>query len=301
MADDAICLQIRALLTPKFASRRISLRFSYNGRTYTTVFQAAHDDTELRITTDNHCIDITYNYETLTFLTNIQADSSTSECFTPRLVSNARNLGTGIRTTTIDVLAVLMTKLCTCFPESIVRETPITLTDMATKDEMNLSAFHLLRGGHAIYEKYGYTSPSVAELRERIKTLRWRDLNINAKQLLLKLSRESGLGGNYRNDDRFVDIVKPITYEIERAFNQHYFMNPANNGEIINFSEYMIIYLTQDTGYDNDFTLNPLSPEWADWSSRLLLTEVKEIPIAGGRHGRKGQKTRRLRRWRRRV
>jgi len=78
MADDAICLQIRALLTPKFASRRISLRFSYNGRTYTTVFQAAHDDTELRFATDNHCIDITYNYETLTFLTNIQADSSTS-------------------------------------------------------------------------------------------------------------------------------------------------------------------------------------------------------------------------------
>ena len=293
MADGAICLQIRALLTPKFASRLIRLRFSYNGRTYTAIFTAVHDDKELRLTNGN-CIDITYNYETSLLLTDIHADTLESACFTPRLVSNARSLG--VRTTSLDVLAVLMTKLCTCLPDPILARSPITISDMANKDDINLSAFHLLRGGQAIYEKYGYTSSSIAELRARIKTIRWRDLDTSAKELILTVSKASGLRGSYRNDDLLVNIVKPITYEIEHAFNRYSLEHPANDGDIINFSEYMIIYLTRDSGYNIDFTLDPSSPEWVEWSSRLVFTEAKEIPISGGRRGRKGQRTRRLRR-----
>lgn len=294
MADTAVSSQLRALLTPKFAgSRRIRLRFSYNGRQYTTVLTATHDDEELRLFNENKCIDITYNYESSSFLTDIRADFG--GCFTPRLVSNVRG-SAGLRTTTLDVLAVLLTKLCTCLP-AVLEGAPITITDMASKDDVNLSAFHLLRGGDAIYEKYGYTSPFITEFKERIRRLRWRDLDTTAKQLILQISQESGLPGFFRNGDLLTDILKPITYEIERAFNARHldtFVNGGEDVESINFSESMIIYLTQDTGYDTEFILDPSSPEWADWSSRLLFTAVAPYGVGGSRKRRRTLKRRRV-------
>ena len=285
MADTAVSSQLRALLTPKFAgSRRIRLRFSYNRRQYTTVLTVNHDDDELRVFNENKCIDITYNYESASFLTDIRADSGAEACFTPRLVSNARG-SAGFRTTTVDVLAVLLTKLYTCFPTAS-EGVPITITDMASKDDVNLSAFHLLRGGDAIYEKYGYTSPFIKEFKERIRRLRWRDLDTTEKQLILQISQESGLPGFFRNGDLVTDILKPITYDIERAFNARHLDTFVNGGEDVeskNFSESMIIYLTQDTGYDTEFVLDPSSPEWADWSSRLLFTDVAPYSVGGSR------------------
>jgi len=307
MADNAICKQIGAFLTPKFASRRIRLRFTYNGREYTTIFTAEHDDTEIRIKNPT-CIDISYNYEALSFVTNIQADISDPACFTPRLVSNIRSdpgaavaAVAAMRTTTMDVLSVLMTKLCMCFPKTIVDDAPITVTDMATKDSINLSAFHLVRGGPAIYEKYGYESPSVRALRDRIQNLRWQELKQSAKELVLLVYKESKLPGLIRNDDLVMNIVRRITYDIESTFNQNHMGDPFYGGpDDINFSEFMIIYLTDADLYSNEFILNASSPEWINWSSKLIFTGFEELG-GGGEAGKAMRKTRRRKTRRRKT
>jgi hypothetical protein len=295
--DYAICTQIREFLTAPFVGRRhVRLGFSYNGKNYTTVFTVGHNEDEIRLVNNNKCINVGYNYETASFVTDIHADSG--GCFTPRLTSNSRGVA-GVRTTSLDVLTVLMTKLCTCFPSSIT--TPIIITDMATKDDISLSAFHLIRGGNAIYEKYGYTSPSSTELKERIRNMRWRDLDTTTKQLILQIFQENGLPGFFRNGDLLVNILQPITYKIEQEFNRRHLDVPVNGGndiESINFSEYMLIYLTKDGGYNTDFILDTSSVEWNDWSSRLLFTEFEEI-VAGGIGGTRKKRSRKTRRRRR--
>jgi len=296
MADDsAICSQIRTFLTAPFVGRRhVRLGFSYNGKNYNTVFNVMHDKYDIRLINNNECIDVGYNYETASFVTDIHADSG--GCFTPRLTSNARGIA-GVRTTSLDVLTVLMTKLCTCFPSSIT--TPIIITDMANKDDINLSAFYLIRGGNAIYEKYGYTSHSSTELKERIRDMRWKDLDTATKQLILQIFQENGLPGFFRNGDLLIDILRPITYKIEQEFNRRHLDVPvygSNDIESINFSEYMLIYLTKHSGYNTDFTLNTSSAEWNDWSSRLLFTEFEEIVAVGGMRKKRSRKTRRRRR-----
>ena len=53
MADTAICEQIRAFLTPKFAKQCVRLQFLYNGRQYSALFTAKHDDAGLKLVNDN--------------------------------------------------------------------------------------------------------------------------------------------------------------------------------------------------------------------------------------------------------
>ena len=301
MADSAICSQIRAFLTPKFAGKRsFRLRFTYNRRDYTIVFIAKHNDEELNLHNSTRmCIDIEYNYEESILFTNISADNAESSCFTPRLVSNARMVGTA-RTTTMDVLTVLMTKLCLCFPTTILNETPIEITDMATKDDISLSAFNLLRGGFAIYEKYGFVSPFILELRRRIPTIRWQDLIQSAKELILTIYKENGFRALIRNDDLLVNIVKPITFEIEHEFNRRHMGDPTNGTDALNFSEFMMMYLTTGAPDYDTFTLDETSPEWTDWSSRLLFTEFTLLDGVGGGRKKRSRKTRTRRRTRRR-
>jgi len=297
MSDADICSQIRAFLTPKFVGQRsFRLRFTYNGRDYTIVFKAKHNDEVLNLfNSTTTCIDIGYNYEESTLFTNISADNAELSCFTPRLVSNARTVGTA-RTTTTDVLAVLMTKLCLCFPTTIINETPIEITDMAVKDDISLSAFNLLRGGFAIYEKYGFVSPFILELRRRIPTIRWQDLIQSAKELILTIYKENGIRALIRNDNLLINIVKPITFEIEKEFNYRHMGDPANGTDALNFSEFMMMYLTIGAPDYSTFTLDKTSPEWNDWSSRLLFTEFTLLDVAGGARKKRSQKTRRLRR-----
>jgi hypothetical protein len=192
----------------------------------------------------------------------------------------------------MDLLAVLMTKLCLCFPSTVVGDAPVAITDMAEKDGINLSAFHLIRGGQAIYEKYGYVSPSVQALRQRISTMSWGGLIQSAKELILMVYKENGFRAVIRNDDMLINIVKPITFEIERDFNQRHMGDPASGGsDDLNFSEFMIIYLTKDMLYNNEFVLNMGSSEWLDWSSRLILTDFTLLDGANG--GRRGNTRRR--------
>ena len=72
--------------------------------------------------------------------------------------------------------------------------------------------------------------------------------------------------------------------------------DPTNGTDALNFSEFMMMYLTIGAPDYSTFTLDKTSPEWNDWSSRLLFTEFTLLDVAGGARKKRSRKTRRLRR-----
>jgi len=281
MADDsAICSQIRAFLTPKFAEKRFRLRFSYNGRDYTTQLLAKHNDIELQVS--NMCLGALFSYELNEFLGNIQADSPELACFDPILVSNARNKPE-FRTTSSDVLSVLKTKLSLCFPVNA----PIGLSDQAEKDTITLSPFRILRGGDALYEKYGYRSANVDIIKDRIRHARWSDLGEGVQGLIQHMYTKSrraliaaGVSPDYNDDTLLTDILCPITYEIENKYNRKYL-----NGDPMGFSAELCMYFLLDMPDINrdivNFRLDLGDTRWQDWSTRLVFKGFEEIGSGG--------------------
>ena len=277
MSDDAdISSQIRAFLTPKFVEKRFRLRFSYNGRDYTTQLLAKHNSNEIQVS--NMCLGAVYSYELNEFLGNIQADSPELACFDPMLVSNARN-NPGIRTTSTDVLSVLKIKLSLCFPV----DAPIGLSDLAEKDTVTLTPFRILRGGDALYEKYGYRSANLDMLKDRIRRSRWGDLGEKSKMLIQHMYKKSrrvlvaaGVSPEYSDDTLLTDILRPITYEIENNYNHNYLKDDP-----LGFSTELCMHFLLDMPEMNRnimyFRLNMADPVWLSWSSRFVFTGFEEL------------------------
>ena len=293
MADDsAICSQIRAFLTPKFAEKRFRLRFSYNGRDYTTQLLAKHNANEIQVS--NMCLGAMFSYELNEFVGNIRADSPELACFDPILVSNARN-NPGIRTTSTDVLSVLKTKLSLCFPVN----SPVGLSDQAEKDTITLTPFRILRGGDALYEKYGYRSANVDMIKDRIRRARWGDLGEEEQGLIQHMYTKSrraliaaGVSPEYTDNSLVVDILCPITYEIENKYNRKYL-----TGDPMGFSAELCMYFLLDMPEENrdivNFRLDVADPVWRTWSAALVFTGFEEIVASGG--GTRKTRRRRLR------
>jgi hypothetical protein len=212
MADAGIVAQIRAFLTPEFSNKSFTLRFTYNDVMYTTSFKASHaGDT---ITIDQGCVTMTL--EPAGFVGQIQANSTEKGCFSPTLVSDPRTK-VGKRTTSADVLQILKTKLGLAFPT----DTEITIYDGARIVETledgsptMISPFHLLRGGPAFYEKYGYSSPIINDLKVKLETFTWSECTEDAKSVILDCRPETHLDG-----ELLTDIMKKISWEDEVAFN----------------------------------------------------------------------------------
>jgi hypothetical protein len=287
MSDDAdISSQIRAFLTPKFAEKRFRLQFSYNGRDYTTQLLARHNANEIQVS--NMCLGAVYSYELNEFLGNIQADTPELACFDPMLVSNARN-NPGIRTTTTDVLSVLKIKLLLCFPVDV----PIGLSDQAEKDTVTLTPFRILRGGDALYEKYGYRSVNLDMIKDRIRRARWGDLGEGAQELIRHIYTKSRRALVAADDTLLTDILRPITYEIENKYNRKYL-----NGDAMGFSAELCMYFLLEMPETNrditNFRLDVADPVWLSWSTRLVFTGFEEI-VAGGGGVRKTRRRRRSR------
>lgn len=280
--DTAICSHIRAYLTPKFAEKRFRLRFSYNGKDYTTQLLAKHTDAELQVS--NMCLGTLFSYELNEFVGNIQADSPELACFDPMLVSNARN-NPGIRTTSTDVLSVLKIKLSLCFPVDV----PIGLSDQAEKDTVTLTPFRILRGGDALYEKYGYRSANIDMMKDHIRRTRWGDLGEGAQGLIQHIYTKSRRALIAADDTLLTDILRPITYEIENKYNRKYLTGETG------FSADLFMYFLLDMPEMNrdvvNFRLDVADPRWQTWSAALIFTGFEEIG-AGMRKTRR-RKTRR--------
>ena len=295
--DRRITEYIKDFLTPVFeGDKKIRLKFNYNGKSYTTVFTVYHTKEELYV--GNKCLNIDidfsyyfeYVYKTNNFFPfggEIKSNIGNEPCFTPRLVTDSRSIKTIKRTTSVDVLQILKTKLALAFPIPYLH---ININDDAKKDGIKISTFNLMRGGDAIYEKYGYKSrTSMAYLKEAIKSVTWDHEFVNTQKSLI--SSCTGRD-NYGPDECIIDILKTVSWDDEKRCQIssklfEYFFDKFN---------------TTDDVYDDIwiFTLDQNDERWIHSNNELLFTEFTEL-IEGGRRSKTFKLNRKYKRSTRRI
>jgi hypothetical protein len=240
--------QIREFLRNLEGESSFDLAFSYNGTDYNATFKASHKGagTEREvIEVENGCINMTFGYTTSPpdkpeeqtfvhgFVGGIKAEDGIvgkllspdgkSACFQPILTTNGRNTvrKSGKRTTSGDVLQILKSKLGLAFP---VKEIPIALIDGARNEPPDvetgsptmISPFHIARGGNAYYEKYGYRSSKITELKTAIRSVTWGDCTDPIKKVVHACTKKE-----YEDDKLLTSIMTDdIPWETERAYNE---------------------------------------------------------------------------------
>jgi hypothetical protein len=231
--------------------------------------------------------------------------SSDSVCFKPILKTDDRNKP-GKRTTTADVLQILKTKLGLAFPTA--SDYPITITDGAINSRILISPYHILRGGDAFYEKYGYRSDPITYFKEKIKTFTWSDCNDE----ITKVIADCTGGSDWPPEKLLMDIMKTISWDAEEAYNN--VKGPAPKEDYIHPSlSYRVfrhfatiaggIPFEETDQFKTDtiweFTLIRDSAEWRRSNSELVFTNF--VPKhAGGYRGKRRRNRRVTRRNRRR-
>lgn len=295
MADAAITEAIRAYLTPKIhedAKQGFHLHFVYNGIPFKTYFSAFHTEEEISIS--NRCLHMTFEYiikgeKRNKFIGRIGSDSDKLKCFDPILRTDARNKP-GKRITATDVLQTLKTKLGLAFPTA--SEFHITINDGAMNSRILISPFHILRGGNAFYEKYGYVSPVISSLKEQIKEFLWSACNEEIKNVIGECTKRS----DWPLDMRLMEIMKTISWDDEKSYNnvkgpvpdddEDDYIHPSLSYRV--FRHFATIaggipfektdQFKTDTIWE--FTLNRESEEWKRCESELVFT--KFLPKHGG-------------------
>lgn len=238
--------QIREFLRTLEGESSFDLTFSYNGTDYKTTFDAIHTgkgtDKEV-IDVENGCVGLAFGYtigpptkQTFVngFIGHIQAEDGKEgrlpgpegkrTCFNPILATNGRDAArpSGKRTTSGDVLQILKSKLGLAFP--VVRKgNPLELVDAARNEAVEgvrgsptmISPFHLVRGGNAYYEKYGYRSPAITQLKRDILAATWSTCSPIAQAVIRECT-----GTEYEPGQSLLDIMKSISWDVERAYNE---------------------------------------------------------------------------------
>jgi len=279
--DADITEELIELFKTEYYNIDITLTFVYNTKEYSITFNSQSDNGQVNLI--NTCIHIGYYNGSSKISSAIKANSPDTKCFRPILVTNARNKPEP-RTKNVDVLQVLKTKLALCLPNIY---TPITLYDAARSDYVALSPFYILRGGDAIYEKYGYESEEVTQVKNFIAQSLWKDIaGSEAEKQELKwngtpvwsgiphsiqkniesIYDENSLG-ELLPDTPITDIMKKIPFETE---------NTQNSG----ISEKIFEFVLERMGIDIsniEYTLNARSKAWKTWNEKLLFTDMEIV------------------------
>ena len=285
MADAAITEEIREYLRPINAKEGFHVEFVYNETPYKTFFSAHHTDSEISV--HNPCLNMTFEYTyegkpRNKFIGKIISDSDKLKCFDPILTTDDRNKP-GKRTTAADVLQILKTKLGLAIPTT--SDYPIIIVDGAINSRILISPFHILRGGDAFYEKYGYRSDPITDLKEKIKTFTWSECNDEIKKVIQECTKKS----DWSPEKLLMDIMKTISWDAEKAYNnvkgpvpdddEEDYIHPSLSYRV--FRHFATIaggipfektdQFKTDTIWE--FTLNRESPEWRRCDSELVFTK----------------------------
>jgi hypothetical protein len=290
---DSVAEEIRAFLTPPLEPTDFSLEFDYNDKHYKTKFTASHKGPIIEV--GNKCINMTFGYYyNKEFIAGcigcIEANAPEKSCFEPLLVTNARNKP-GKRTTAADVLQILKTKLGLAFPVA----TPITINDGASKPAKSdassptmISPFHLLRGGPAFYEKYGYKSAPITMLKAKIPTFPWGSFTAEQKATL------EPFVGVHEDAELLTDIMKKISWDQEIAYNDKSLQSLSYN-VFRHFAVQNGIPFEKSNQWDSKgiwgFTLDQDSEEWKKCNADLVLTRFEVVKKGGNRRSLKKRRS----------
>ncbi len=274
----------------------VRVQFLYNGVNYSGDFKLSSVGEIIHgrklcsvLRFDNNCSFLSYQYAIpappyrppYPYRSKIQANKGNVDegyvpCFTPQL---------DIPRGSADVLQILSTKIRLQIPG----HTAITIVDEAEKDGLYISKAKLVRGMPSIYEKYGYESDVVNDIRDQILASRIRLLN--SKQLMDLL--EEALGRKIQGDELIVDIMKQIPPGKE---------NVSYHDEVIEYndeSDFFIIRQEKESHetylsnivydklaqyfhfYPLFLTFNENSEAWKGIKNQVLITSVEEISRDG--------------------
>jgi hypothetical protein len=179
----------------------------------------------------------------------IQGNIAEEPCFEPRL----KTLYDPLRLTTSDVLQTLSTKLKLIFSDSI------NLIDAAVVDDMRLSWIRIMRGMPTLYEKYGYSSSDIDDIRKTILETSWGSLK--TKWYFQKINK---IAKEYNNEDitneSIVTVMKNIPYNID---NKH------------KISQTLALEYVRDINFH--MKLNKDNEKWKYWDAAMIFTKMDEI------------------------
>lgn len=289
MADAGIVAQIRDFLSPMIETQTCILKFTYNERLYKTKFTATHTANKIQLVND--CVNVSYNLDRREWKGGILADSPERACFEPILMTNARTK-VGKRTTSADVLQILKTKLCLACPV----EEPVMIIDQANTPTTMISPFHLLRGGDAFYEKYGYYSAAIGELKEGLRTFTWSDCSPEMKTVIQEFTKEKA----FSPETLLTNIMKDVTWDQESDFNG--IRGSAWSADLLE------LYAKKVKGYTSEhmnqfspvtlwrYTLNQEDPRWIAANASMVFTDFTVVASGGSRTRRKRRRSVRRRR-----
>jgi len=294
---EPISSQITTFLRDLSGSQTFELTFSYNEKEYKTVFLASHTITDGKevIEVDNGCIKLIF--KSMKFMGSIQAENGVlgwidvdgqTSCFRPKLISDPRR-PEGSRITAGDVLQTLKTKLALAFP---VDGVPIQLVDgirsappSETGSYTMVSPFHIVRGGDAYYERFGYRSQKITDLKTGIRGLIWNDCTTPMKDIIQRYTKKE-----YPATELLINIMKEISWEEEVAYNESH--QPSLSSTV--FREYALTERTtmeqsHQWSFDNiwTFTLVPGSKDWRQYDAALTFTAFAPSASGGRRKYRK--------------
>jgi hypothetical protein len=229
----------------------------------------------------NDCIGIDVIDNSYEIISYIHKNSKEIPCFTPRLESNSHNINISIRRTSTDILQVLKSKLILCIPG--IKN--IYLMDEARINKTYISDYNILRGKDGIYEKYGYKSTLFNDIKEIIKSLKWKDINTipfnyyykgKSKKNITLIDYFKQLDKEVNEDESIINIMKSIPFEED----------DTNN--ITSHVISAIITLTNiNIDIAHSFILNTKSNEWKKWNSDLKITEFEILSNGGRRQTRR--------------
>jgi len=299
MAD--VTEAIRDFLLDLEGESQFELTFSYNGTDYRTVFNAnketmGEQENMYVIVVDNGCVEVTVTYmtegegndevTTPEVDSKIHAEDRTTKgwltsstngkkaCFEPVLVTNARGTvrNSGKRTTSGDVLQILKTKLVRAFPW--MEDEPLKLFDGAHDvSEAGagtfISPFHIVRGGNAYYEKYGYRSHVIAGLKLALQGLTWSGCTDPMKAIILDCSGKKD--EDYPPGQLLTTLMKEISWEDELAYNT---THPRSLSQTV-LKEFALSRFPRGADLQT-FTLDTDSDDWIRCDAELVLTEFSE-------------------------
>jgi len=304
---------LRTLITdaPLDTPLRITITFE-SEKSYTTAFRLEkktnEDGESMTVSLRNKCIYMTRKYAlpdkkgTGKINTFIQSDSATSRCFAPQLKTD------GERTTT-DILQVLTTKVRHCFPD-FKEATLIDTASIRSVEGITLSVFRVLRGGRALYEKYGYRSEKLNRLRDSITTITWKDIkgdrfstmfdHVNNGPPVVADYFHEVLQMDPEEDATLLSVMNQIPMDVDglHQVSDKMFALVALKGG------FSLSDLRPVSGGIMTFSLDYASPEWQAWKNRLTITGVSAEPLpadaenvhmGGGKH-QTYRKTRRVKR-----
>ena len=256
--DEGVQARLRTeFATPFEGKKQIQLDFRYSGRDYTTHFEYEQHRLGHTISLSllNPCLLLQCDLSSGWTLTDLQKDI---RCFTPPLPNHY-----------IDVLAVLDGKLSALLPT----DTPHKIVDVMTgDDDSSISVNRVLRGGDAYYEKYGYRSPFMDYLKRGIRALAWGDLSPDMQRLFVGTAAAAAA---FPSEMPFTEVMKTQPYDKTHI---HLAAHPFN--QLTRVGKPIDAWI---------FTLDEDSAEWADWSHRLLFTNViiTEKAVGGRRRTHK--------------